>query len=172
LERWASWLDACDVAHSGVREIVAGDTGTTTAEPLGAMLDFVDPDGIQLDFLFLDSEKIQQRGPTPIWISVGASLYGFTLTGAANTFRAVNRTRAINPPAGQWRAGLGAPPAVPADVNPGSSADRSNLIHLMNHRRDVYMLTAATRKLLGECIRSRRVHGGVEFCVGRFQQCG
>jgi hypothetical protein len=127
LERWASWLDACDVAHSGVREIVAGDTGTTTAEPLGAMLDFVDPDGIQLEFLFLDSEKIQQRGPTPIWISVGASLYGFTLTGAANTFRAVNRTRAINPPAGQWRAGLGAPPAVPADVNPGSSTDRSSV---------------------------------------------
>jgi glyoxylase I family protein len=62
LERWASWLDACGIPHSGVREIVPGDTGTTNPEPHGAMLDFADPDGIQLEFLFLDSKKIQQAG--------------------------------------------------------------------------------------------------------------
>ena len=62
LESWASWLDACGVPHSGVRQIVAGDTGTTVPEPHGAMFDFVDPDGIQLEFLFLDSRKIQEAG--------------------------------------------------------------------------------------------------------------
>ena len=59
LEAWASWLDSCNIPHSGVRELKAGETD---AEPLGAMLDFVDPDGIQLEFLLLDSEKIQQTG--------------------------------------------------------------------------------------------------------------
>ncbi len=62
LEKWASWLDACNIPHSGVREIVPGDTGSAATGPLGAMLDFVDPDGIQLEFLFLDSEKIRQAG--------------------------------------------------------------------------------------------------------------
>lgn len=62
LQRWARWLDACGVPHSGVREIVAGDTGTTVPEPHGAMLDFVDPDGIQLEFLFVDINKIQEAG--------------------------------------------------------------------------------------------------------------
>jgi glyoxylase I family protein len=57
LEAWASWLDACNIPHSGVREVAAGDTA---AEPLGAMLDFADPDG--LEFLFLDSEKIRKAG--------------------------------------------------------------------------------------------------------------
>jgi glyoxylase I family protein len=59
LEVWASWLDSCNISHSGVRELKAGETD---AEPLGAMLDFLDPDGIQLEFLFLDSEKIRQAG--------------------------------------------------------------------------------------------------------------
>jgi glyoxylase I family protein len=62
LEQWASWLDACGILHSGVREIVPGDTGANVSAPHGAMLDFVDPDGIQLEFLFLDSAKIQQAG--------------------------------------------------------------------------------------------------------------
>lgn len=61
LAAWASWLDACNIAHSGVRGVIAGDTnGDTNGEPLGAMLDFVDPDGIQLEFLFLDRGKIRQ----------------------------------------------------------------------------------------------------------------
>jgi glyoxylase I family protein len=62
LERWARWLDAWGVPHSGVREIVAGDTGATVPEPHGAMLDFVDPDGIQLEFLFVDIKKVQEAG--------------------------------------------------------------------------------------------------------------
>jgi glyoxylase I family protein len=45
---WASWLDTCNVSHSGVRE-VAG---------VGAMLNFVDPDGIQLEFLFIDRARL------------------------------------------------------------------------------------------------------------------
>ncbi|MGA8251186.1 MAG: VOC family protein [Mycobacterium sp.] len=48
LGAWASWLDTCNVSHSGVRE-VAG---------VGAMLNFVDPDGIQLEFLFIDRAKL------------------------------------------------------------------------------------------------------------------
>jgi hypothetical protein len=75
-------------------------------------------------------------------------------------------------PAGQWRAGLGAPPAVPADVNPGSSTDRSNLIHLMNHRRDIYMLTAATRKLLGECIVRGGFMAALSFAWAVFSSAG
>jgi glyoxylase I family protein len=38
---WASWLDACGVARSEIRK-VSGD--------LGVMFDFVDPDGIQIEF--------------------------------------------------------------------------------------------------------------------------
>jgi glyoxylase I family protein len=44
LQAWATWLDTCGVARSQVRE-VAG---------LGKMFDFVDPDGIQLEFMCLD----------------------------------------------------------------------------------------------------------------------
>jgi glyoxylase I family protein len=44
LQAWATWLDTCGVARSQVRE-VAG---------LGKMFDFVDPDGIQLEFMYLD----------------------------------------------------------------------------------------------------------------------
>jgi glyoxylase I family protein len=60
LQSWAGWLDACNITHSGVREIVPGDTNGTDVEPIGAMLDFRDPDGIQLEFLFLDTAKIQR----------------------------------------------------------------------------------------------------------------
>ena len=56
LHDWARWLDACNIPHSGVRTIVPGDT--VGAEPVGAMLDFRDPDGIQLEFLFLDAERV------------------------------------------------------------------------------------------------------------------
>ena len=50
LQTWASWLDAHDVPHSEIRD----------AGGLGAMFDFADPDGIQLEFLFVDPEKLQQ----------------------------------------------------------------------------------------------------------------
>jgi hypothetical protein len=31
-----------------------------TSSTFGAMLDFVDPDGIQLEFIFIDLEKLQR----------------------------------------------------------------------------------------------------------------
>jgi hypothetical protein len=55
LRDWASWLDACGVSHSGVRD-VAG---------VGGMLNFADPDGIALEFLFLDLEKLSQGAFAP-----------------------------------------------------------------------------------------------------------
>jgi hypothetical protein len=42
LEAWANWLDSCDVARSAIRVVADG---------LGAMLDFKDPDGIQVEFI-------------------------------------------------------------------------------------------------------------------------
>ena len=50
LQRWASWLDAHEVARSETREV----------HDIGAMLDFVDPDGIQLELIFIDLEKLQR----------------------------------------------------------------------------------------------------------------
>ena len=50
LDAWASWLDAHDVPHSDVR-----DSGG-----FGAQFDFVDPDGIQIEFCFLDQEMMRQ----------------------------------------------------------------------------------------------------------------
>ena len=49
LNEWASWLDARDILHSGVRDF-----------DVGAMMDFLDPDGIQLEFLFVDQAKVQR----------------------------------------------------------------------------------------------------------------
>ena len=51
----ARWLDACDVSHSGVRD-VAG---------VGSMLNFADPDGIAVEFLFLDLEKLSRGAFAP-----------------------------------------------------------------------------------------------------------
>jgi glyoxylase I family protein len=45
LQAWASWLDSQGVARSEVRK-VAGD--------IGATFDFVDPDGIQIEFTHLN----------------------------------------------------------------------------------------------------------------------
>jgi len=45
LRAWASWLDASGVARSEVREVAGG---------LGKMFDFVDPDGIQIEFIHLN----------------------------------------------------------------------------------------------------------------------
>ena len=48
LAQWASWLDTCGVSHSVVRD----------AGGFGSMFDFADPDGIQLEFIFVDLEKV------------------------------------------------------------------------------------------------------------------
>jgi glyoxylase I family protein len=49
LRAWASWLDTSGVARSEIRK-VAGDLGT--------MFDFVDPDGIQMEFIYVDQAKL------------------------------------------------------------------------------------------------------------------
>jgi hypothetical protein len=54
-QSWADCPESCNVAHSGVRGITVGGT-----ESVGAMLDFRDPDGIQLEFLFRDTAKIRR----------------------------------------------------------------------------------------------------------------
>ena len=45
LQAWAAWLDSCGVARSPIREVADG---------LGRIIDFVDPDGIQVEFTYLD----------------------------------------------------------------------------------------------------------------------
>jgi glyoxylase I family protein len=45
LQAWATWLDTCGVARSAVREVADGR---------GEMFDFVDPDGIQIEFMYLN----------------------------------------------------------------------------------------------------------------------
>jgi glyoxylase I family protein len=50
LQRWMRWLDLQKVEHSEVR----------TAQGMGSMFDFNDPDGIQWEFLYLDPEKVRQ----------------------------------------------------------------------------------------------------------------
>lgn len=49
LDAWSRWLDAHDVAHSEIR-----DSGG-----FGAQFDFVDPDGIQIEFCFLDQDMMR-----------------------------------------------------------------------------------------------------------------
>ena len=50
LEDWASWLDAHDVPRSAIREM---------PDPVvGSMFDFVDPDGIQFEFSFVESARL------------------------------------------------------------------------------------------------------------------
>ena len=48
LEDWANWLDSNNVERSPVREM--------PAPVVGAMFDFVDPDGIQLEFSYFKRE--------------------------------------------------------------------------------------------------------------------
>lgn len=50
LRAWTNWLDACEVPRSAIREVVG----------VGEMFDFVDPGGIQLEFLFLDLDRLSQ----------------------------------------------------------------------------------------------------------------
>jgi glyoxylase I family protein len=49
LRGWARWLDANDVARSEIRDVMVGE-----------IFDFVDPDGIQLEFFFMDPERSKQ----------------------------------------------------------------------------------------------------------------
>jgi glyoxylase I family protein len=48
LEQWASWLDSCGVSHSDIRD----------AGGFGSMFNFADPDGVQLEFIFVDLAKV------------------------------------------------------------------------------------------------------------------
>jgi glyoxylase I family protein len=50
LQQWTRWLDHQKVQHSEIR----------TAQGMGSMFDFADPDGIQWEFLFVDPEKLRQ----------------------------------------------------------------------------------------------------------------
>lgn len=52
LASWASWLDANGVARSPIRDVRADPRQAPDAPIAGAMFDFLDPDGIQLEFLF------------------------------------------------------------------------------------------------------------------------
>jgi glyoxylase I family protein len=47
LEDWATWLDEHDVRRYAIREM--------PAPVVGAMFDFVDPDGIPFEFSFVES---------------------------------------------------------------------------------------------------------------------
>jgi glyoxylase I family protein len=49
LVAWASWLDAKGVERSEIRDVAIGE-----------IFDFVDPDGIQLEFFFMDPERAKQ----------------------------------------------------------------------------------------------------------------
>lgn len=47
LAAWARWLDHRQVARSPIRDVY----------DIGSMFDFADPDGIQIEFFFLDQES-------------------------------------------------------------------------------------------------------------------
>jgi glyoxylase I family protein len=53
LQAWATWLDTCGVARSAVREVADG---------LGNMFDFVDPDGIQIECMYLEDPRSADTG--------------------------------------------------------------------------------------------------------------
>jgi glyoxylase I family protein len=44
LQLWAAWVDGCGVERSEIRDVAGG---------LGKMFDFVDPDGLQIEFIHL-----------------------------------------------------------------------------------------------------------------------
>jgi len=62
LEEWADWLDAQGVPRSPIRDVRNDPRQDPGAPTVGAMFDFADPDGIQLEFLFYD---IAKRPPHP-----------------------------------------------------------------------------------------------------------
>jgi glyoxylase I family protein len=59
LENWANWLDANGVVRSPIRDVRTDPLQDPSAPIVGAMFDFVDPDGIQLEFLFLDPSRVR-----------------------------------------------------------------------------------------------------------------
>ena len=50
LNAWAAWLDSHQVPHSEIRDVVGA----------GTMFDLVDPDGIQIEFFFVDDERLRR----------------------------------------------------------------------------------------------------------------
>ena len=60
LREWASWLDTSGVARSEIRKVAGG---------IGTMFDFVDPDGIQLEFLFIDLGQLPSQAPPKVFQS-------------------------------------------------------------------------------------------------------
>jgi glyoxylase I family protein len=56
LDSWAAWLDAHGVARSEIRD----------GGGVGWIFDFVDPDGIQLEFFFLDREILGASQASPV----------------------------------------------------------------------------------------------------------
>jgi glyoxylase I family protein len=50
VDAWARWLDSRGIPHSEVRD----------SEGFGALFDFVDPDGIQIEMSFLDRDMLRQ----------------------------------------------------------------------------------------------------------------
>jgi hypothetical protein len=60
LRSWARWLEGCDVPRSAIREV---------ENDMGALFDFVDPDGIQLECLFIDVGKLPPKAPTELRLS-------------------------------------------------------------------------------------------------------
>jgi glyoxylase I family protein len=52
LDAWASWLDRCRVPRSAIRDTYG----------FGWLFDFEDPDGVQLEFYFLDQDKLAASG--------------------------------------------------------------------------------------------------------------
>jgi glyoxylase I family protein len=56
LEEWAKWLDKKGIARSPIREVRLDPQQDSRAPAVGAIFDFVDPDGIQLEFLFIAIE--------------------------------------------------------------------------------------------------------------------
>jgi catechol 2,3-dioxygenase-like lactoylglutathione lyase family enzyme len=58
LEDWAEWLDAMGFSRSPIRDVRNDPRQDPSAPTVGAMFDFADPDGIQLEFLFFDMARI------------------------------------------------------------------------------------------------------------------
>jgi glyoxylase I family protein len=50
VDAWARWLDSRGIPHSDVRD----------SDGFGALFDFVDPDGIQIEMSYLDRDMLRQ----------------------------------------------------------------------------------------------------------------
>jgi glyoxylase I family protein len=64
LEQWAAWLDAQGVGRSEVREVRVDPLQDPSAPSVGAMFDFADPDGIQLEYIFIARELLPASAPS------------------------------------------------------------------------------------------------------------